>query len=69
MSVPAGLVRTVEHYLGSTGVLDFALSLTLTRMIEKGRRKQAVCSNWNPISREIFGNIRSDFLRNEAIPT
>ena len=42
--------------------------LTLTRMIEKGRRKQAVYSNWNPVSREIFENIRSDFGRNPWIP-
>ena len=31
--------------------------LTVTRIVEKGVRKKAVFSNWNPISEEIFANI------------
>ncbi len=42
--------------------------LTLTRIIGDGRRKQAIYSNWNPISREIFGNIRADLEREQAVP-
>lgn len=39
-----------------------------TRIIERNRRKQATCSNWNPISGEVFENIRSDFTKNSVIP-
>lgn len=31
--------------------------LTLTRMIASGYRKGTIYSNWNPIFKEIFGNI------------
>ena len=41
--------------------------LTLTRIIDRGRRKQPIFSNWNPISREIFGNILSDPYGNQAV--
>lgn len=52
-----------------TGSIVWSLGhLTLARMIEEGRRKQAVYSNWNPISREIFGNIRAEIGRNPWIP-
>ena len=42
--------------------------LTLTRVIAKGRRRQAIYSNWDSISEEIFGNIRADLEGNPAIP-
>ena len=41
--------------------------LTLTRLIEDGERKQEIYSNWNPISREIFDNIRTDFIKNRSV--
>ncbi|MBO4568460.1 MAG: hypothetical protein J5674_00510, partial [Candidatus Methanomethylophilaceae archaeon] len=31
--------------------------LTVTRIVEKGVRKKAVFSNWDPISKEVFANI------------
>lgn len=34
--------------------------LTLTRIVSKGRRKEAYFSNWNEISREVFANIRAE---------
>jgi len=34
--------------------------LTVTRIIERSRRKEAHFSNWDDISREVFDNIRSD---------
>ena len=34
--------------------------LTLTRIVSKGRRKEAYFSNWDEISREVFGNIRTE---------
>lgn len=41
--------------------------LTLTRIIKNGERKQEIYSNWNPISREIFDNIRTDFIENRLV--
>ncbi len=41
--------------------------LTLTRIIDRGRRKQPIFSKWNLISREIFGNILSDPYGNQAV--
>ena len=34
--------------------------LTVTRIIIKGRRKEAHFSNWDDVSREVFSNIRAD---------
>ena len=42
--------------------------LTVCRIVEKGRRKQAVYSNWDAISRAVFSNIRDDFVRKPPIP-
>ena len=42
--------------------------LTLTRLISNDKRKQAIYSNWNPISREIFDNIQADLIKNRLIP-
>ncbi len=42
--------------------------LTLTGMMENGNRKEAIYSNWNPVSKEIFGNMRADIDKNLAIP-
>ena len=38
-------------------------------MMENGNRKEAVYSNWNQISREIFSHIRADIEGNLAFPT
>jgi len=34
--------------------------LTVTRIVRQGLRKEAHYSNWDPISREVFSNIRSE---------
>ncbi|WP_400210842.1 hypothetical protein [Candidatus Methanarcanum hacksteinii] len=34
--------------------------LTLTRIVSKGKRKEAYFSNWDGISREVFANIRAE---------
>ncbi len=85
-SVPTELVRTVEHHLDSTGVLDFIdtlrgrevrktqdvhrKSLHRIRSVvddpfdsyedrrERGPQKDSL-SNWDPVSEEIFANIRA----------
>ena len=43
--------------------------LTLTRLVEKGKRKAAHFSNWDAISREVFSNIRSELGRKWKFPT
>lgn len=58
--------NTVEK--PNTESIVWSLShLTLTRIIEKSRRRQAVYSNWTPISKEIFDNIRSELNGYSAI--
>jgi len=42
--------------------------LTVCRIVEKGRRKQAIYSNWDAISRAVFSNIRDGFVRKPPIP-
>jgi transposase len=52
---------TTEESRPSTESMVWALGhLTVCRIVENGRRKEAVYSNWNPISREVFANIRSN---------
>ena len=60
--------KTVTEKLNTESIVWSLGHLTLTRMIEKGHRKQAVYSNLNPISREIVGNIRTDLEGIPAIP-
>jgi transposase len=62
-----GRRRTVTEKPNTETIVWSLGYLTLTRMIEKGRRKQAVYSNWNPVSREIFDNIRAEIGRNPWI--
>ena len=51
--------RTTEERRPSTESLVWSLKhLTLCRVVENGCRKKAVYSNWNPLSREVFANIR-----------
>ncbi|MDR1405563.1 MAG: hypothetical protein LBJ20_08380 [Candidatus Methanoplasma sp.] len=40
--------------------------LTLCRIVEEGKRKSSVYSNWNLISERIFANIRSDLYINKV---
>lgn len=63
-----GRRKTVTEKPDTESIVWSLGHLTLARMIEEGRRKQAVYSNWNPISREIFGNIRAEIGRNPWIP-
>lgn len=63
-----GRRKTVTEKPNTESIVWSLGHLTLTRMIEKGRRKQAIYSNWNPISKEIFGNIRADLDGIPAIP-
>jgi transposase len=52
---------TVEESRPSTGSMVRSLSqLTVCRIVENGRRKGAVYSNWNPVPREVLANIRSN---------
>lgn len=54
----------------STESMVWSLShLTVTRLVENGRRKQAYFSNWNAVSMEVFSNIRSDVIKRLVIPT
>ena len=56
---------TEKHY---TETNVWALGyLTLTRIIEKERRKQVVHSNWNLISGMIFDNMGSGFVINQSV--
>jgi len=51
---------TEEESRPSTESMVWSLGhLTVSRIIENGKRKEAVYSNWNRISREVFANIRS----------
>jgi transposase len=55
---------TIENTKPSTESMVWSLShLTVSRVIENGCGKEAVYSNWNAISSEVFGNIRSDIVR------
>ena len=63
-----GRRKTVTEKPNTESIVWSLGHLTLTRMIEKGRRKQAIYSNWNPISKEIFGNIRADLDGIPVIP-
>lgn len=52
---------TVEETRPSTGSMVWSLShLTVCRIVENGKRKGAVYSNWDRISREVLSNIRSN---------
>jgi transposase len=52
--------RVTEERRPSTESTVWSLTqLTLCRIVEKGYGKKAVYSNWNPLSREVFANIRS----------
>ena len=52
----------------STESMVWSLSqLTVTRIIIKGRRREAHFSNWDGISREVFSNIRADLGFNRLI--
>ncbi|WP_162262202.1 transposase [Candidatus Methanomethylophilus sp. 1R26] len=64
-----GRRRTVTEKPNTESIVWSLGHLTLTRIIDKGRRKQAVYSNWNQISREIFSHIRADIEGNLAFPT
>ena len=64
-----GRRRTVTQKPNTEFIVWSLGHLTLTRIIDKGRRKQAVYSNWNQISREIFSHIRADIEGNLAFPT
>ena len=52
---------TVTERKPSTGTIVWSLTqLTVCRIVESGRRKGAVYSNWNSTAREVFANIRSN---------
>jgi len=71
ISVPTGLVKTIEHYLGSTGVLDFvdtfkqrgvAMSRILVAMcthILMGSNFMSRCSDWLK-NRDVRKELRLD---------
>jgi len=42
--------------------------LTVCRIVEKGKRKHTVHSNWDVISRAVFANIRGDFNSGSTFP-
>ncbi len=63
-----GRRRTVTEKPNTESIVWSLGHLTLTRIIGNGHSKQAIYSNWNPISREIFGNIRADLKGNLVIP-
>jgi transposase len=63
-----GRSKTVIEKPNTESIVWSLGHLTLTRIIGNGHRKQAIYSNWNPISREIFGNIRADLEGNLIIP-
>lgn len=62
-----GRRKTVTEKPNTESIVWSLGHLTLTRIIDRGRRKQPIFSNWNPISREIFGNILSDPYGNQAV--
>jgi transposase len=54
--------RTTKERRPATDSMVWSLSqLTVCRMVENGRRKGMVYSNWNPLSRRVFANIRSGY--------
>ena len=63
-----GRTKTVIEKPNTESIVWSLGHLTLTRIIGDEHRKQAIYSNWNPISREIFGNIRADLEGNLVIP-
>ena len=63
-----GSMKTVTEKPNTESIVWSLGHLTLTRMVASGCRKGAIYSNWNPISKEIFGNIRAEIGRNPRIP-
>ncbi len=59
-----GSRKTVTEKPNTESIVWSLGHLTLIRMITSGCRKGAVYSNWNPISKEIFGNIWDEIGRN-----
>jgi len=56
---------TISETRPSTDSMVWSLSqLTVSRVIEKGCVTGTVYSNWNPISKEVFANIKADIIRN-----
>ena len=54
--------KAVAESRPSTESMVWSLSqLTVCRIVEKGRRKQAIYSNWDSISKAVFSNIRGGF--------
>jgi transposase len=52
---------TMKDVRPSTESMVWSLGhLTLTRIVSKGKRKEAYFSNWDSISREVFANIRAE---------
>ena len=64
-----GRRKTVYEKPNTESIVWSLGHLTLTRVIGDGRRKQAIYSNRNRISREIFDNIRADIGGKRMIPT
>jgi transposase len=62
-----GRKRTVTEKPNTESIVWSLGHLTLTRIIENGRRRTAVFSNWDAVSKEIFSNMRSDPLRNRVV--
>jgi len=62
-----GRKKTVIEKPNTESIVWSLGHLTLTRMMENGNRKEAVYSNWNPVSKEIFGNMRADIEKDLAI--
>ncbi len=63
-----GRRKTVIEKSNTESIVWSLGHLTLTGIIEGERRKWAIYSDWNPLSREIFGNIRADLEGNLAVP-
>jgi transposase len=60
--------RVVENSKPSTGSMVWSLGhLTVCRLVDNGKRKGAIYSNWNHISSAVFSNIRSNSHKNGAI--
>jgi transposase len=56
----------VERRPATDSMVWSLTQLTVCRIVEKGRRKGAVYSNWNPVARGVFDNIRHGFRRRPA---
>jgi hypothetical protein len=57
-----GKMVTVERRPSTNSMVWSLSQLTVTRIIEKGSGKRTIYSNWNPISRAVFVNIRSNSI-------